>query len=144
MRPSSKRDLLRPQAQHLRENDGLSYGLIAERIGVAERTVRNWLEPDVYRRTLEMNRLRDARRPRHRRVKPSGPLTWENANWANAGAVQAWLREYVADHRFGACGVRDIVTNLSERERVSFWTVDRCFTTLGLHVAQLPDEVWVG
>lgn len=71
-------------------------------------------------------------------------VTWENAKWADAHMLDGWVHASVAPERFGACGVAYAVSTWRDRGRVSFWAVDRVFTRLGLHVAQLPDRVWVG
>jgi transcriptional regulator with XRE-family HTH domain len=75
--------------------------------------------------------------------KVERPLTWETARWASAHAVVKWLEDRRMQDRINACGVEDPVSRWRAGGTTSFWQVDRVFTKLGLHVAQLPDDVWV-
>lgn len=71
-------------------------------------------------------------------------LTWQSANWADRGAVKQWLSDHVAPERLAACGVRGIIDSWHERTRISIWSIDRAFVPLGLHLSQLPGDVWIG
>lgn len=69
-------------------------------------------------------------------------LTWETATWARGRAVVKWLEDRNMQERINACDLEGPVSRWRAGGTTSFWSVDRVFTTLGLHVFQLPDDVW--
>ena len=126
---TQKRDAHRPEVQR-RHSAGTSQAQIAREMGLSRTTVQRWLNPKFARRVHKLN--------------AGYKRTWEDAKWADGPALYAWVTEHVEDRRISACGVRDQVSAWKDRGKVSFWVVDSVFTRLALHVAQLPNEVWIG
>jgi hypothetical protein len=134
-RHSAKRATYHGEVMRLR-SQGIPTTVIADRLGISERTVRNWCNPAEYRRRLR-------RDPRLHINREHVPPTWETAKWADGPATCAWVLANIAPERITACGVRQLVLNWKDRAKVSVWAVDRVFVPLGLHISQVPEEMWL-
>jgi hypothetical protein len=81
----------------------------------------------------------------------SARLDWSNARSADGPRVAAWLRQRLRDpHRMSIVDESvDALTNTARRVRAwekgenpSVWTLDEHLMRLGVHLSELPDEVW--
>jgi hypothetical protein len=75
-----------------------------------------------------------------------GPLTWATAVWADGVKVVAWLEAHeILPEAFGV--EMDTISSAVRRWRngrpARIDSVDNILTRLGVHVSELPDEVWL-
>lgn len=125
---------LKPQAERLR-SQGRTNAEIAAALRISRQTVLTWLGPQP--RFF-------GRRPACEAAPEPKPLTWETAEWADGRAIAEWLEATGHGERLFVCGVSNDVSKWrTQGGTASVWFIDRVFTKLGLHIAQLPDDVWV-
>ena len=110
----------------------LTISAIALRVGVARKTVRNWLEPEV----LADVRTRHAEATYHQDPEPSA-LDWDTATHADCEKVARWL-ETEHGKAFEAHRLRTRKSSI-----ITVWALDEKLIHIGLHLTELPSDVWV-
>jgi hypothetical protein len=74
-------------------------------------------------------------------------MSWETAEWADGPKVAAWLKDHLdktyPDWKRKCPNLDRAWRRWTSGERASVWSLDNHLTPLGLHVQDIPDDVWL-